>query len=48
MILNKKLIDFGPPRKVLRPEVLAQVYGNNARVLGDEPCPIIVTGDIHG
>ena len=48
MILNKRLIDFGPPRKVLRPEVLAQVYGNNARVLDGEPCPIIVTGDIHG
>jgi ABC-type Mn2+/Zn2+ transport system ATPase subunit len=48
MILNKRLIDFGPPKKVLRPEVLAQVYGNNARVLDGEPCPIIVTGDIHG
>ena len=48
MILNKRLIDFGPPKKVLRPEVLASVYGNNARVLDGEPCPIIVTGDIHG
>ena len=48
MILNKRLIDFGPPKKVLRPEVLAEVYGNNARVLDGEPCPIIVTGDIHG
>ena len=48
MILNKRLIDYGPPRKVLRPEVLAQVYGNKARVLDGEPCPIIVTGDIHG
>jgi ABC-type Mn2+/Zn2+ transport system ATPase subunit len=48
MILNKRLIDFGAPKKVLRPEVLAAVYGNNARVLGGEPCPIIVTGDIHG
>jgi ABC-type Mn2+/Zn2+ transport system ATPase subunit len=48
MILNKRLIEFGPPRKALRPEVLAQVYGKNARVLDDEPCPIIVTGDIHG
>jgi ABC-type Mn2+/Zn2+ transport system ATPase subunit len=48
MILNKRLIDFGPPKKVLRPKVLAQVYGNNARVLDGEPCPIIVTGDIHG
>jgi ABC-type Mn2+/Zn2+ transport system ATPase subunit len=48
MILDRKLIDFGPPRKVLRPEVLAQVYGSNARVLDAEPCPIIVTGDIHG
>jgi ABC-type Mn2+/Zn2+ transport system ATPase subunit len=48
MILNKKLIDFGPPKKVLRQEVLAVVYGNNARVLDGEPCPIIVTGDIHG
>jgi len=48
MILNKRLVEFGPPRKVLRPEILAQVYGNNARVLDGEPCPIIVTGDIHG
>jgi ABC-type Mn2+/Zn2+ transport system ATPase subunit len=48
MILNRRLIDFGPPKKVLRPDVLAQVYGNNARVLDGEPCPIIVTGDIHG
>jgi ABC-type Mn2+/Zn2+ transport system ATPase subunit len=48
MILNKRLIDFGPPKKVLRPEVLAAVYGSNARVLDGEPCPIIVTGDIHG
>jgi ABC-type Mn2+/Zn2+ transport system ATPase subunit len=48
MILNKKLIDFGPPKKVLRPEILAEVYGNNARVLDGGPCPIIVTGDIHG
>ena len=48
MILNKRLIDFGPPKKVLRPEVLAAVYGNNVRVLDGEPCPIIVTGDIHG
>jgi ABC-type Mn2+/Zn2+ transport system ATPase subunit len=48
MILNRTLIGFGPPKKTLRPEVLAQVYGNHARVLDDEPCPIIVTGDIHG
>jgi ABC-type Mn2+/Zn2+ transport system ATPase subunit len=47
MVLNKKLIGFGPPRAVLRQELLAKVYGGSARVLDGEPCPFVVIGDVH-
>jgi ABC-type Mn2+/Zn2+ transport system ATPase subunit len=47
MVLDKRLVGFGPPRAVLKQEVLAQVYGGAAKVLDGEPCPYVVLGDIH-
>ena len=47
MVLNRRLVCFGTPRAVLKPEVLAEVYGASARVIDSDPCPFVVIGDVH-
>ena len=48
MVLNRRLIAFGPPKDVLSDvEVLKKVYGDAVKVFHGEPCPSVILGDHH-
>lgn len=48
LLLNRKLLAFGPPRDVLSNiEVLKIVYGEAVKVFHGEPCPSVILGDHH-
>lgn len=48
LVLNRKLLAFGPPKDVLSNiEVLKKVYGEAVKVFHGEPCPSVILGDYH-
>ena len=48
LVVNRKLLAFGPPKEVLEDvEVLKKVYGEAVKVFHGEPCPSVILGDHH-
>jgi manganese/iron transport system ATP-binding protein/manganese/zinc/iron transport system ATP- binding protein len=47
LCLNRRVIAFGAPARVLSPEVLAQTYGGDVVLLGDDARPAILPPHHH-
>jgi ABC-type Mn2+/Zn2+ transport system ATPase subunit len=48
VLLNRRIVAVGPPKEVLKPSLLAEIYGPGVRVVDQWPCPLVFTGDTHG
>lgn len=49
MLLNRRLIDFGPPGEVFNRDSLERAYGDGLHIVGqDEGVPIVVDDHVHG